>query len=156
MTKLDYKVKDVMNTVVITIEADQTIKQAAKIMKYWAVSCLVVMKKKKLQGIITENDLVSRVIAEGQDPDKTSIESVMSHPVIVIKSNQNLESAVKILSSHKIKKLPVLGGVRGKELVGVLSLTDVAMMYPTIYASMKKLQETQQSPLENNMDFHMC
>jgi CBS domain-containing protein len=153
MTKLDYKVEDVMNTIVITIEADQTIKQAAKIMKHWAVSSLIVMKKKKLQGIITENDLVLRVIAEGQDPEKTSIESVMSHPVIIIKSNQSLEAAVKVLASHKIKKLPVFGGKRGKELVGVLSLTDVAMKYPAIYASMKNLQETQQPPLDNYIDF---
>jgi CBS domain-containing protein len=156
MTKLDFKVEDVMNTVVITIEAAQTIKQAAKIMKHWAVSSLVVMKKKNLQGIITENDLVSRVMAEGQDPEETSIESVMSQPVIVVKSNQNLESAVKVFLSHRIKKLPVLGGELGKELVGILSLTDVAMICPDLFSTIRLLAEKQPVSVQKNVDFYIC
>jgi CBS domain-containing protein len=155
MTKLDFKVEDVMNTVVITIEADQTIKQAAKIMKHWSVSSIVVMKKKKLQGIITEKDLVTRVMAEGKDPDQTSIESVMSQPVLVVKSKQNLETAVKVFVSQGIKKLPVLGGELDKELVGILSLTDVAMICPDLFSTIRVLAEKQPVSVQKNVDFYI-
>lgn len=156
MTKLDFKVEDIINTVVITVETDQTIKQAAKIMKHWSVSSLVVMKKKKLQGIITEKDLVTRVISEGQDPDQTSIESVMSQPVIAVKSNQSLESAIKVLVSQGIKKLPVLGGELGKDLVGILSLTDMALIYPDLFSTIRALAEKQPVSVQKNVDFYIC
>jgi CBS domain-containing protein len=156
MTKLDFKVEDVMNTVVITIDADQTIKQAAMIMKYWAVSSIVVMKKKKLQGIITEKDLVTRVMAEGQDPERTKIRAVMSQPVIAVKSNQNLETAIRVLLSHGIKKLPVLGGKLGKDIVGMLSLTDVAMICPDLFSTIRVLADQQSMTVQKNIDFYVC
>ena len=68
--KMSYKVEDVMKTSVITIDIDRTARQAAKMMNYKGVSSLVVTKKKKLQGIITEKDLVARIIAKGVDPEK--------------------------------------------------------------------------------------
>jgi CBS domain-containing protein len=124
-------------------------------MKHWSVSSLVVMKK-KLQGIITEKDLVTRVIAEGQDPDQTSIESVMSQPVIAVKSNQSLESAIKVLVSQGIKKLPVLGGELGKDLVGILSLTDMALIYPDLFSTIRALAEKQPVSVQKNVDSYIC
>jgi signal-transduction protein with cAMP-binding, CBS, and nucleotidyltransferase domain len=55
-----------------------------------------------------------------------------------------------------IKRLPVLGGELGGDFVGILSLTDVAMLYPALYATMKQLQESQLMPVEKGVDFYIC
>ena len=154
--KMSYKVEDVMKTSVITIDIDRTARQAAKMMNYKGVSSLVVTKKKKLQGIITEKDLVARIIAKGVDPEKIKIRDIMSQPVVIVKPDQSLESAVKVMLMQGIKKLPVLGGDYGEDLVGMLSLTDVAMVYPVLYSTLKEIQEQQPIEVEKDVDFYIC
>jgi CBS domain-containing protein len=111
---------------------------------------------KKLSGIITEKDLCTRVVAKGMNPESVKVEEIMTQPVVIVKPDSLLESAIQVMLLQGIKKLPVLGGEFGEDLVGILSLTDVAMMYPAMYASIKKLQESQPLPVEKNVDFYIC
>jgi CBS domain-containing protein len=154
--KVDLKVEDVMISSVITIDAGYTVRQAAKIMVYKSVSSLVVTSNKRLAGILTENDMVTRVMARGLNPERAKVMSIMSQPVIVVKADSPLEQAVQVMLSQGIKKLPVLGGEFGEELVGIISLTDVAMLYPGLYATVKQLQESQSIPVERGIDFYIC
>jgi CBS domain-containing protein len=153
---MSYTVEDVMKKDVITIDAHRSARQAAKMMNYRGVSSLVVTNEKKLQGIVTEKDLVTRIMAEGSDPEKIEIGAIMSQPVIIVRPNQSLESAVKVMLLQGIKKLPVLGGEVGEDLVGMLSLTDIAMLYPSLYSTMKQLQENQPMTVEEDVDFYIC
>jgi CBS domain-containing protein len=149
------KVEDVMRQSVVTIEGRYTARQAAKMMNYRGVSSLVVLAKKKIAGIVTEKDLCSRVLAKGGNPEKTKVIDIMTQPVVIVHPDASLESAVQVMLVQGIKKLPVLGGELGEDLVGILSLTDVVMLYPTMYATMKKLQESQSLPVEKGVDFYI-
>ena len=153
---MSIKVEDVMRSSVVTIEGEYSARQAAKMMEFKGVSSLVVVSKKKISGIVTEKDLCTRVIARGRDSEKVKVMEIMSQPVIIVRPDMSLESAVQVMLMQGIKKLPVLGGEFGEDLVGILSLTDVAMLYPAIYATMKQLQETQSLPLEKGVDFYIC
>jgi len=152
---MSVKVEDVMHTSVVTIDGNYTARQAAKMMDYRGVSSLVVISKKKLSGIITEKDLCTRVMAKGKNPEHMRVEEIMTQPVVITKPDMLLESAIQMMLVQGIKKLPVLGGELGEDLVGILSLTDIVMLYPAMYASMKKLQENQLMPLEKGMDSYI-
>jgi CBS domain-containing protein len=149
-------VEDVMRTGVVTIKGSYTARQAAKIMDYHGVSSLIVMSNKKLTGIVTEKDLCTRVVAKGEDPERVKVKDIMSQPVMIVKSDASLEGAIQVMLVQGIKKLPVLGGELGEDLVGILSLTDVVMLYPALYATMKQLQESQSFELEKGLDFYIA
>jgi CBS domain-containing protein len=134
-------VEDAMSNPVITIKRDFSAKQAANLMELKRVSGLVVINEKMIEGIITEADIVTRVVARGNDPDKVRVGDVMSQPVITIRFDAPLEYAVMVMMSNGIKKLPVLSNK--DKVIGILSLTDVAILYPAIYATMKQLLERQ-------------
>lgn len=145
-----------MRQSVVTIEGRYTARQAAKMMEYRGVSSLVVVAKKRLAGILTEKDLCTRVLAKGGNPEKTRVIDIMTQPVVIVRPDALLESAVQVMLVQGIKKLPVLGGELGEDLVGILSLTDVAMLYPAMYATMKQLQESQPLQVEKGVDFYIC
>jgi trk system potassium uptake protein TrkH len=153
---MSIKVEDVMRSSVVTIECEYSARQAARMMEFKGVSSLVVVSKKKIFGIVTEKDLCTRVIAKGRDAERVKVMEIMSQPVIIVRPDMSLEKAVQVMLMQGIKKLPVLGGEFGDDLVGMLSLTDVAMLYPAIYATMKHLQEIQPLPLEKGVDFYIC
>ena len=152
---MSLKVEDVMRPNVVTIESRYTARQAAKMMDYRGVSSLVVVSKKRLAGIVTEKDLCARVVAKGENPEKVKIADIMTQPVVIVRPDSLLESAIQVMLVQGIKKLPVMGGEFGEDLVGILSLTDVAMLYPALYATMKQLQESQPLQLEKNVDFYI-
>jgi len=152
---MSVKVEDVMHTNVVTIDGKYTARQAAKMMDYRGVSSLIVTSKKKLSGIITEKDLCTRVIAKGRDPEHVKVEEIMTEPIVTVKPGSLLESAIQVMLIQGIKKLPVLGGELGEDLVGILSLTDIVMLYPAMYASMKTLQESQPLATEKGVDFYI-
>ena len=152
---MSMKVEDVMHRSVITIDGNYSARQAAKMMDFRGVSSLIVMSKKKISGIITEKDLSTRVVAMGRDPERVKVEEIMTQPVITVKSHQLLENAIQVMLVQGIKKMPVLGGEFGEDLVGMLSLTDIVMLYPALFSSMKKLQESQQLPVEKGVDFYI-
>lgn len=153
---MSLKVEDVMRMVVITIDSSYTARQAAKMMDHRGVSSLVVTSKKKLVGIVTEKDLCTRVVAKGEDPEHVKVKDIMSQPVVVVKPDALLEGAIQVMLVQGIKKLPVLGGELGEDLIGILSLTDVVMLYPALYATMKQLQESQSLILEKDVDFYIA
>ncbi|MCJ7424694.1 CBS domain-containing protein [Candidatus Bathyarchaeota archaeon] len=152
---MSLKVEDVMRSSVVTIEGEYSARQAAKMMDFKGVSSLVVVSKKKISGIVTEKDLCTRVMAKGRDAEKVKVREIMSQPVMIVRPDMSLESAVQVMLTQGIKKLPVLGGEFGENLVGILSLTDVVMLYPALYATMKQLQEIQLAPVEKDVDFYI-
>jgi signal-transduction protein with cAMP-binding, CBS, and nucleotidyltransferase domain len=153
---MSLKVEDVMCTSVVTIDGEYSARQAAKMRDYRGVSSLVVVSKKKLSGIVTEKDLCTRVVAKGEDPEHVKVVDIMTRPVVIVRPDALLENAIQVMLMQGIKRLPVLGGELGGDFVGILSLTDVAMLYPALYATMKQLQESQLMPVEKGVDFYIC
>ena len=137
---MSLKIKDVMVKNVITVDANYTVKHAAKIMSRFGIGCVVVLENEKVVGIVTERDLLDRVVAVARDPEKTFVREIMSKHVNVVGPDLALEDAVKLMFKHKIKKLPVVEGYRAnKRLVGLVTLTDIARLQPKLIEMLKEL-----------------
>ena len=119
---MSLKVKDIMVENVITIGAEVPVREAVKIMNRHEIGSLVVVKDKKPIGIVTERDMLKRVLSTTRDPRALEVCEIMSSPLVVMEPEMNIGDAVKLMFEHKIKKLPV---VKGEHLVGIVSLTDV-------------------------------
>jgi CBS domain-containing protein len=140
---LTLKVEDVMVREVITIDENLTVKEAAEVMNKFEIGCLIAVRKGKAIGIITERDLLKRVVAEARDANKTKVKDVMSSPLVVVEPSTDLEEAVHLMFQMKIKKLPV---VEGKRLVGLVSLTDIARFQPQMIKILKQLASKHAAP----------
>ena len=137
---MSLSVQDVMVREVLTIDADQNAKNAARLMSKFSVSSLIVSSDDDLVGIVTERDIIVRVVSSGQDPEKVTIREIMSEPIIIVKPETPLDEAIKIMFREKIKKLPVMCKEEERmKLVGIISITDVARIHPTLIEEMKTL-----------------
>ncbi|MBE0512252.1 CBS domain-containing protein [Candidatus Bathyarchaeota archaeon] len=119
---MSLKVADVMVEDVITVEEKTTIKKAVELMNKHEIGCLIVVKRGKPAGIVTERDMLKRVLLESKDPEKTKVNEIMSKPLIVGKPQMDIEDAVKLMFKRNIKKLPVADE---GYLVGLVTLTDL-------------------------------
>ena len=130
-------VEDVLIRKGITVDIDTSVKDATELMDRSSTSCLVVISKNRIKGILTTRDVISRVIARGHDPSQMTVGEVMTHPLIAVREDTPLEEAVKIMFQNKIKKLPiVLGEGDDLALVGLLSLTDIVENHTEIFADL--------------------
>jgi len=137
------KVEDVMVEDVLTVEAEATVKKAVEIMNKREIGCLVVVKRGKPVGIVTERDMLRRVLVGDRDPKKTKVREIMSAPIVVGNSQMEVEDAVRLMFNMKVKKLPIVD--KGK-LVGLVTLTDLARYQPQMIELLKKIVATQQPP----------
>lgn len=115
-------VKDFMTTNVITIDIQKTVLEAAKLMHQQDVGDLVVMDGNVAKGIITERDLVRRVMAQ-KKPLDAKVSEVMSDPLITIDEDSSLRAAARTMIKYKIRRLPV---TKEDELVGIIATSDFA------------------------------
>lgn len=148
------KIDDVMIKEVITINENSTVKEAAEVMNKFEIGCLITVKKGKAMGIVTERDLLKRVVANSKDAKKTMVKDIMTSPLVVVEPSMDLEEAVKLMFQMKIKKLPV---VEGKRLVGLVSLTDIARFQPQMIKILKQLAARQTPPkrIEKVIDYYV-
>ncbi len=141
--EISLKVEDVMTTEVLTIDENATVKEAADVMDQNEISCLIAVRKGKAIGIITERDLLKRVIVEAKNAQKIKVTEVMSSPLEVVASGTNLEKAVRLMFERKIKKLLV---VDKDNLLGLVSLTDIARCQPAIITLLNSIAAAQDMP----------
>jgi CBS domain-containing protein len=123
MARAMWKVKDVMITNVVTVDVGVNIRQAVDRMNNHEIGCLVVLEKGHFAGILTERDVLRRVVAKARNPEKTLVGDVMSKPLTVVDPEASLEEAVKLMFEKQVKKLTV---VKDKKLVGLVTMTDIA------------------------------
>lgn len=116
-------VQDVMTQDAVTASPKDTIENASRVMTKFGISCLVVQADNQILGILTERDVLTRVVASGRDPKEVLVEEVMTNPIITTEPVRPIVAAVKAMIENRIKKLPV---VDGSEIIGILTMTDVA------------------------------
>lgn len=126
----ELKVGDVMKKNVIVIPNGSPLANAAKMMKKYDIGCIVVVNKKKAVGIITERDIVHKIVARDKNISKTKVNDVMSKPLRVIRSTTSVEEAAITMKNNGIKRLPVINNK--KELIGILSEGDLARLLPSV------------------------
>jgi len=152
---MSLKVEDVMVEDVITIEAGATVKKAVSLMNENEIGCLIVVKQGKAIGIVTERDMLARVLALARDPERTRVSEVMSAPLVVADPKMDLEEAARLMFKMKVKKLPV---VSDSQLVGLITLTDLARFQPQIIKILKKAHAVNQAPkrMQKVVDFYIA
>ena len=115
-------VKDFMTTNVITIDANETVLYAAKLMHQQDVGDLVVMEGVVAKGIVTERDLVRRVMAQKKSLE-IKVSEIMSNPLITIQEEASIRDAARKMIKYKIRRLPV---TKKNVLVGIIATSDFA------------------------------
>lgn len=128
---LNLKVTTIMNHDVIAIEADSTVEEAAKVMASRNIGAVAVRRGGKIVGIMTERDVLKRVVAAGRDPRTTRVEEVMSSPPISVDADATVGEAVDLMNRRGIRRIFVR---EGDKIVGIFTQRDVlALMRVCLY-----------------------
>lgn len=118
-------VREVMSAALETVTPDTSLADAAKVMDRADIGdVLIVDGTDQLRGIVTDRDIAIRAVAEGRDPNSTTVEEIMTPAVETISSSATVREAIETMRRHDIRRLPV---VDGGSPIGVVSLGDLAM-----------------------------
>ncbi len=129
----ELRVGDIMTKKVIVVPFGKTILEVAKMMKKNSIGSVIVVEDKEgkhAKGIITERDIVYKILAKGSDPYKVNAEDIMSRPLRVVKPDTTIEDAAKAMRENRIKRLPVVND--DNELIGLLSEGDIMKIFPVV------------------------
>jgi CBS domain-containing protein len=120
---MSYYVKDYMEKEFPTLEVEATAVAAAKLLDKEKKGYIIVLDKGKPYGIVTEWDLVSKVLATEKDPKKLTLKEIASKPVVTIDPDEDLLKASELMQKKDIKRIPV---VRSGVIYGVITSTNIA------------------------------
>jgi len=125
-------VAQIMNSAVAVVQTKATVAEAVQIMSSRNISCAVALEGDEIQGIVTERDILKRVIAPQKDPAHIKVEEVMSSSVATISPNHSVFNAYKTMDEMHVHRLVVMDN---GQLCGIVTQTDL------LRAAKKKLQE---------------
>ncbi|AIY91078.1 CBS domain-containing protein [Geoglobus acetivorans] len=118
----DLPVKEIMTREVCTVSKDESVLNASRKMIECGVGSVVVVEDSKPVGIVTERDIITKVVARNRVPADVLVEEIMSYPVITVSPNTSTRDAGTIMLKKGIRRLPV---INGDELVGIVTDTDL-------------------------------
>ena len=121
------KCSDVMTREVVFASPQDTIVEVAQLMKQEDIGPVLIVdnpESRTLVGIVTDRDLVLKVIAEGLDPQATQVEQVMSKKLVTCGADDDVDVAMQAMAQYQLRRIPVVEGAM--KLVGIISQADVA------------------------------
>jgi len=154
-------VKDVMSSPAITVKEKAPANRVAELMDKHAIGCIIVTTKdEKPIGVITERDLVVRVLAKNVKPDTLKAEKVMTSPLITVEPDASISDTARRMSRLNIRRLGVV--YKGR-LVGIISSKDILGVMPELFEiiqekakiegeNMAEEEQEEQTPLAGNCD----
>lgn len=125
---------------VLSVDADASVLSAGKKMRYHHVGCLVVTDENHAAvGVITERDLVDKVLAEGKDPKTIMVNDIMSRKVISINQHTSISDAQALMAENKVRHLPI---IEDGLLLGMISSRDIlSYQFAAVKAVLKQQKE---------------
>jgi CBS domain-containing protein len=120
----DKKIRDVMTTNPACVSAKDSIRDVAKIMVREDTGVVPVVDGKKVIGMITDRDIVVRLVAEGKDPSSAKVNEAMTKDVRSVKEDSSVSDALQLMSSAQIRRVAVVNN--NNEIVGIVSMKDIA------------------------------
>lgn len=134
------RVKDVMLPIRITINGERSVREAAIMMDRLGISSLLVVEEGKVVGIVTERDLVRRVLATSSDASKTKVKDIMSYPLVVTTPETPLEDAITLMVSNGFRRLPVVD--EKNNLLGMLTMSVALQALVTTQKAYEEVLKT--------------
>jgi CBS domain-containing protein len=116
-------VRDIMSQGADSVEGTTTVLEVAKRLAAEDYGSMPICDGDKLQGMITDRDIVVKVLAEGKDPASTRVIDLIQGEVVTIGADDSVEEAMQTMSKHQVRRLPVIDGTK---LVGMLAQADLA------------------------------
>ncbi|MGD0804763.1 MAG: CBS domain-containing protein [Candidatus Bathyarchaeia archaeon] len=120
---MSYYIKDYMDKEFPTIEVEAKVVDAAKILDKQKKGYIIVLEKGKPYGIVTEWDMVSKVLAAEMDPKMLTVRQIASSPLVTIDPDEDLLKASELMQKKDIKRIPV---VKGGVIYGVITSMNIA------------------------------
>ncbi|UCH31161.1 MAG: CBS domain-containing protein [Candidatus Bathyarchaeota archaeon] len=139
-------VKDVMSSPVITVDENEPVDRVAQLMETQKLGCIIVTEKTgRPIGIITERDLVTRVLAKNKLPSKLVSKDVMTSPLITINPEETLSNTARHMSRLNVRRL---GVVYKGDLVGIISSKDVLAITPELIDTIQEKARIESGNME--------
>ncbi|MBN3037495.1 MAG: CBS domain-containing protein [Candidatus Diapherotrites archaeon] len=132
------KVADAMRKSVVTVSPSDLVQKALEYMVDLDIGSVVVVENKKAVGILTDSNILERVVIKKMDPEKVSIKEVMSHPLRTVSPDIDIEEASRVMRDLSVKRLPVEDNGR---LVGIITEADIIAMAPALFDIVKEMAE---------------
>jgi len=133
---------DVMTRAVATCPPDAPLREVAAKMRDLNIGDVLVVEDGKLRGIVTDRDLTVQALAEGVNPQTTTVDRCMSTHLVTGQADWSLEQIAEVMGKHQIRRLPI---TQNDALVGIVSLGDVALhahKRNAVSESLKNISET--------------
>jgi CBS domain-containing protein len=129
-------VRDIMSKDVRVVRPDTSVKEVVATMNKFNIGSIIVVQSDRPVGIITERDILRRLVEQSLAPEALTARQIMTSPVLTINENATIEEAAKFMVNKKVKKLPVMNN--GK-LVGIITFTDIVTKVPTLLSLLEEL-----------------
>ena len=117
-------IREAMTSNPKTVSSDQSVVDAARIMKQEDAGIVPIVDGDKLVGVLTDRDIAIKVVAEGKDPQSVKVTELASHDLVTVDPQQDLDEALRLMARHQVRRLPVVE--EDGRLVGILAQADVA------------------------------
>jgi CBS domain-containing protein len=132
---MEIRVGDAMTKGVIYAAPQDNIQRIAEIMKKNDIDSVIVMEKGKGVGIVTDTDIISKVVASAKDPKATPVSNIMTSPLITITPDKDVDKAARMMRDKNIKRLVV---TQNNKIVGLLSEFDLVRIEPALHILIKE------------------
>ena len=129
-------VRDIMSKDVKVVRPDSSLKEVVATMNKFDIGSIVVVQGDRPVGIITERDILRRIVEPCLAPETLAARQVMSSPVLTINQTASIDEAAKLMAKKRVKKLPVMDK---QKLVGIVTLTDIVIKVPTMLSILEEL-----------------
>jgi len=108
----------------VALPGTASVHEATQAMRDADIGNVIVIENNRVCGIITDQDIVVRTLAEARVPATTTLADICSHPLLSVSPTDSVEHAVRLMRTHTLRRLPV---VEGGQPVGMVSLGDLAV-----------------------------
>ncbi|WP_371667702.1 CBS domain-containing protein [Streptomyces sp. NBC_00289] len=117
-------VSDIMTGAPVTVEPQASVGAVARIMRDQDLGAVLVTDDGRLRGLVTDRDLVVRSLAEGSDPERTTVADAISGDLVTVSPEDDLDLAIGLMREHAVRRIPVVEDGRA---VGIVAIGDLAM-----------------------------
>jgi len=151
--KTGVKVLDAMTRKPIIVTPKANVMKCAQTMAKEGVGSVLVKEGKELRGIVTEKDMLKKVVAKGLHGKNLSVEEIMTRKMVTIAPDEDLYDAWMKMNDEEVRRLPVL---HKGELIGLLTMNDVLKIEPQLFDYMVEKLEVKHKPVLQGLKHGRC